>query len=274
MRSARRCSSGTGRIDGDCRGGATVQRVDRRHQRPRGHRTRAANCPGLDAGHAIDPRLSLWHVGLRDHVSADARRGRTLTHGSSREARIAPDLCDGECTTSLRPRSARSEAPGPTPTPVPTPTVLARVDGGIPDGRGARRGGRGGGQRALGGAGLLPSGTLPARGKPAGAPAAPPQLPPSSTFLLHHRLCAARAAFRGTKERTTAHTPVLHACVVQVVADFGGVVPTTVDELMSPAPPVRKESARPVPWRGGGSQGRGVAPGARGGTRGEGWRQG
>ena len=57
------------------------------------------------------------------------------------------------------------------------------------------------------------------------------------------------------------HTPVLHACVVQVVADFGGVVPTTVDELMSPAPLVRKESARPVPWRGGGSQGREVVQG-------------
>ena len=57
------------------------------------------------------------------------------------------------------------------------------------------------------------------------------------------------------------HTPVLHACVVQVVADFGGVVPTTVDELMSPALPVRKESARPVPWRGGGSQGREVVQG-------------
>ena len=178
----------------------------------------------------------------------------------TREARTgARSSANGERRTS--PPRAPTLTPAPAPTPTVGHSVLARVDGSVPDGRSARRGGRGGGQRALGGAGLLPAGPVPARGKPAGAPAAPPQLPPSSTFLLHHRLCAARAAFRGTKERTTAHTPVLHACVVQVVADFGGVVPTTVDELMSPALPVRKESARPVPWRGGGSQGREVVQG-------------
>ena len=220
MRCARRCSSGTGRTDGDCRGGAT-----RRHTTGRP--------PASTALRPAHQRRRLPRPRRRPHQwlpSLPTACGSPRSCASRRASR--PSFRTGSRGWRHSRLSRRSPR------------------------RARRRSTRAGRGWASTGGHASCTREASRRARSAATAAALLHLPPPPPPLRSpSRLPRYQEAHHST------HTPVLHACVVQVVADFGGVVPTTVDELMSPALPVRKESARPVPWRGGGSQGREVVQG-------------